>query len=129
MGIGDQRYATAELQLAEGDIFMLYTDGLIETHDQDIDVGMDGLAAALGRGDHSLNQLCDSVLTDLRPHGGEDDITLLAVAIRGLPHHRTASWDLSCDSPEACRARRLIRGQVKYPSLRRQGLHNGRHWL
>ncbi|MGW9031852.1 PP2C family protein-serine/threonine phosphatase [Streptomyces sp. NPDC055722] len=113
LGIGGQQYATAELQLTEGDIFVLYTDGLIETHDQDIDVGMDRLATALGRGGHSLNQLCDAVLTDLRPHGGEDDITLLAMAIRGLPHHRTASWDLSCDSTEARRARHLIRGQLE----------------
>ncbi|MET8954410.1 GAF domain-containing SpoIIE family protein phosphatase [Streptomyces sp. NPDC004533] len=117
LGIGGQRYAAAELQLAEGDILVMYTDGLIETHDQDIDVGMDRLAAALGRGGHSLNQLCDSVLTDLRPHGGEDDITLLAVAIRDLPHHRTASWDLSCDSTEACRARHLIRGQLEQWNL------------
>jgi serine phosphatase RsbU (regulator of sigma subunit) len=117
LGIGGQQYATAELQLTEGDILVLYTDGLIETHDQDIDVGMNRLAAALGRGSHSLNQLCDAVLTDLRPHGGEDDITLLAVAIRGLPHHRTASWGLSCDSTEACRARRLIRGQLEQWNL------------
>ncbi|MGW3247448.1 hypothetical protein ACWDAS_33455, partial [Streptomyces sp. NPDC001070] len=71
------------------------------------------LASALGRGGHSLNQLCDAVLSDLRPHGGEDDITLLAMGIRGLPDHRTASWDLSCDSTEACRARHLIRGQLE----------------
>ncbi|MGI5144701.1 MULTISPECIES: PP2C family protein-serine/threonine phosphatase [unclassified Streptomyces] len=117
LGIGEQRYTTAELQLTEGDILMLYTDGLIETHDQDIDVGMDRLATALGRGGHSLNQLCDSILTDLCPHGGEDDITLLAVAIRGLPHHRTASWDLSCGSTEPCRARHLIRGQLEQWNL------------
>lgn len=117
LGIGGQRYATAELQLAEGDVLMLYTDGLIETRGQDIDVGMRRLGTALGRGGHSLNQLCDSVLTDLRPHGGEDDITLLAVAVRGLPHHRTASWDLSCGSTEACRARHLIRGQLEQWNL------------
>lgn len=67
------------VDLSTGDVLFLYTDGLIERVDEDIDVGIDRLtdkvAAAHGM---SLDELCDAVLADT-PHGGSDDIAVLAL--------------------------------------------------
>ncbi|HYZ53946.1 MAG TPA: SpoIIE family protein phosphatase [Streptosporangiaceae bacterium] len=57
----------------------LYTDGLIEQPGQDIGTGMSRLARTLtASSPRSLDDLCDSVLTGLGPHAGDDIALLLA---------------------------------------------------
>ncbi|MGP4051962.1 PP2C family protein-serine/threonine phosphatase [Streptomyces sp. 2A115] len=69
---------------APGDTLVLYTDGLIERRDEDIDTGLNRLTDSLKR-HHALGPepLADAVLTDLAPapHRGPDDDTAL-VAVR-----------------------------------------------
>lgn len=62
-----------------GDVLLLYTDGLIERADEDIDVGIDRLTAKVAAAHGlSLDELCDAVLADIPP-GGRDDIAVLAL--------------------------------------------------
>jgi serine phosphatase RsbU (regulator of sigma subunit) len=69
---------------APGATLILYTDGLIERRDEDIDAGLHRLADSVKR-HHTLapEPLADAVLTDLvpAPHRGPDDDTAL-VAVR-----------------------------------------------
>ena len=44
------RYDLGQEELAVGDVLFLYTDGLIERRDRDIDVGLMALLAAAGGG-------------------------------------------------------------------------------
>jgi serine phosphatase RsbU (regulator of sigma subunit) len=64
-----------------GDTLLLYTDGLIERRDEDIDVGLARLAASVGHGHElPLTELCDVILAQCSG-GHQDDIALLALRI------------------------------------------------
>ncbi|MFJ2738617.1 PP2C family protein-serine/threonine phosphatase [Streptomyces sp. NPDC087440] len=66
-----------------GDTLVLYTDGLVERRDEDIDVGLARLTGSLAR--HTglaPDRLADSVLADLGlSRGGTDDIALVIVRL------------------------------------------------
>ncbi|MER6085079.1 SpoIIE family protein phosphatase [Streptomyces sp. NPDC001833] len=73
----------ASLPYKPGDTLVLYTDGLIERRDQDIDEGLEQLARILGEFIHlSTEQLADTVLARLGvASGGRDDIALIVVRL------------------------------------------------
>ncbi|MET7615696.1 SpoIIE family protein phosphatase [Streptomyces sp. NPDC005408] len=72
-------YPESELSLLPGSVLALYTDGLIETRDSDISVGMDRLRTSLAHaGAGSLEELADALLRDARQSPNRtDDIALL----------------------------------------------------
>lgn len=70
--------ATARYQ--EGATLVLYTDGLVERRERDIDAGLADLAAALRRYREDTPQvLADRLLAELLPSGGSADDTALVV--------------------------------------------------
>lgn len=77
------------MELAEGSVLALYSDGLIETRTSDIDQGMERLRTALGRPFAALDDLCASVIDTMVPKGPTDDDTALLLA-RTLPADRGA---------------------------------------
>ncbi|MFG1703023.1 SpoIIE family protein phosphatase [Nonomuraea sp. M3C6] len=78
IGLGIGPYESLELELAEGTLIALYTDGLIETREADIDTGMDRLRAALARAVLPLENLCTQVIdTMVGGTSSEDDVALL----------------------------------------------------
>jgi serine phosphatase RsbU (regulator of sigma subunit) len=81
------RGAAACVRLAPGSVLALYTDGLVEQPDQDIDVGMSRLARTLTACPaRSLDHLCDTVLADLGPYASDDIALLLARTIDATGH-------------------------------------------
>jgi serine phosphatase RsbU (regulator of sigma subunit) len=89
LGAGQGRYPAVDMQLSEGSVLALYTDGLIERPGEDIGIGMSRLARALAAGPtRSLDDLCDSVLATLAPRPRDDIALLLARSRRGSsrPH-------------------------------------------
>ncbi|MFJ7949142.1 SpoIIE family protein phosphatase [Streptomyces sp. NPDC096354] len=86
-------------------------DGLIETRDQDIDVGMDRLAAALARPPGPpLENLSSSVVDSLSACC--DDITLLLARTRALGPDQVASWEFPADTSLVGSARALATAQL-----------------
>ncbi|MGW6940866.1 SpoIIE family protein phosphatase [Streptomyces xanthophaeus] len=79
---GGQEFATQEVRLSPGSLLVLYTDGLIEARDRDLDQGMDQLAQALSAADQPLEELCDSVLERLLPCAPQDDVAVLLARTR-----------------------------------------------
>ena len=72
-----------EVAVPGGATLLLYTDGLVERRDQDLDESIAGLCAILRRtGQQSPDQTCETVLRH-RQTEGEDDIALLAVHVSG----------------------------------------------
>ncbi|WP_018544106.1 PP2C family protein-serine/threonine phosphatase [Streptomyces sp. LaPpAH-108] len=74
----------ATVAFAEGDMLLLYTDGLIERRHQDIDTGLDQLVRSLDGNRHRADPgaLADAVLRDLLPaEGTSDDIALVVVCL------------------------------------------------
>ncbi|SFL77525.1 SpoIIE family protein phosphatase [Geodermatophilus ruber] len=68
--------------LPEGSTLFLYTDGLVERRDRDIDTGTAALAAVLRRSAGlPLPELCDRVLAELFPPDAQDDVALLALRL------------------------------------------------
>ncbi|WP_327323510.1 SpoIIE family protein phosphatase [Streptomyces sp. NBC_01210] len=72
-------YPESELTLLPGSVLALYTDGLIESRESDIGVGLDRLRTSLAHaGAGSLEELADALLRDARQSPNRmDDIALL----------------------------------------------------
>ncbi|QXG75401.1 SpoIIE family protein phosphatase [Modestobacter sp. L9-4] len=73
--------------LHDGATLVLFTDGLVERRDSDLDEGLDRLRTALGElAGRPLEELCDELLSRLVPGPRGDDIAL--VAVRAHPEDR-----------------------------------------
>ncbi|WP_374776608.1 SpoIIE family protein phosphatase [Streptomyces sp. NBC_01310] len=77
LGAGGQDFRTEEVLLPPGSLLVLYTDGLIEARDRDLDQGMDELAQALRGAEQPLDALCDGILRRLLPCAQQDDVAVL----------------------------------------------------
>ncbi|MEU6511566.1 SpoIIE family protein phosphatase [Streptomyces sp. NPDC046942] len=100
LGVGGLPFEAMELDLPEGSVVALYTDGLLEDRDRDLDGATDALCQALTTPAGSLDALCDSVLKDVMPDQPGDDIALLVVRTRALGADRVATWDVPPDPAE-----------------------------
>ncbi|MFD5427687.1 SpoIIE family protein phosphatase [Streptomyces sp. NPDC127084] len=76
-------FQTERVALPPGSLLVLYTDGLIETRDRDLDQGMRELAGALRQLDHPLDEISDRILDQLLTSEVQDDVALLLA--RALP--------------------------------------------
>jgi ABC-type multidrug transport system ATPase subunit/anti-sigma regulatory factor (Ser/Thr protein kinase) len=97
LGVGGLPFESVERQLPEGSRLVLYTDGLVEDRQRDIDVGLDILLNALAGADRSPEKTCDAVLEALLPDSPKDDIALLIARTRALPDDHIACWDVPSD--------------------------------
>lgn len=77
LGTGAHDFGTEEVSLPEGGLLVLYTDGLIEARDRDLDQGMSQLAQALRPVGRPLDTLCDEVLGRLLAGPAQDDVAML----------------------------------------------------
>ncbi|MFI1443189.1 ATP-binding SpoIIE family protein phosphatase [Streptomyces fructofermentans] len=95
----------AALELPEGSLLALCTDGLVETRDGDIEEGMHRLGAALAQRGLPLEELCTRAMQPIQGRPASDDARLLLVRTRVLAHTGLASWTLSRDEAAVRRAR------------------------
>jgi CheY-like chemotaxis protein len=80
LGLTAPRPDDLEFVLPPGGTLVLYTDGLIERRDADIDVGLAALATCAARVEGSLDAFCQRLLVDLAGAGEQaDDIAVVAV--------------------------------------------------
>jgi serine phosphatase RsbU (regulator of sigma subunit) len=99
-----------EFTIADGSLFVLYTDGLVENRGRDID---DGLAALRGIFDadalnRPMEDLAKATLDSVYSDQNRDDIAVLLARLRRLPDDRRFSWTLPCDPAAVRRARGLV---------------------
>ncbi|MFI2759288.1 SpoIIE family protein phosphatase [Streptomyces echinatus] len=112
LGLGGLPFEAVETELPEGTLLALYTDGLFEARDHDIDEALDKMFAALGRPAKSLDSVCDRVLTELLSHRPDDDIALLVARTRALHEDRVACWELDSEFTVVALARRFADEQL-----------------
>lgn len=106
LGLGGLPFEAAEVDLPEGSLLALYTDGLVEARDRDIEAGLTLLRHALAQPSASLEATCDTVLQALLPAGRpHDDAALLLARTRALGDHQVAAWDVDADPAAVARAR------------------------
>ncbi|MER6126856.1 SpoIIE family protein phosphatase [Streptomyces sp. NPDC001795] len=120
LGVGSVPFEAVEMEVPEGSLLALYTDGLVETRDRDIDVGMRKLGATLAaHPQRPLDDLCSSVIEALPTQSPSDDVTLLLARTRALSPCQTVSWDLPRDPAVVHSARNLVAQQLARWELHR----------
>ncbi|MGW5064261.1 SpoIIE family protein phosphatase [Streptomyces sp. NPDC004096] len=105
-------FESVTLELADGSVLALYTDGLIEARDQDISAGMNRLHAALAQPHPTLDDLCTSTVDTLRAKPPSDDVTLLLARTHSLSAGHVAAWQFPSDFAVVSHARTLATRQL-----------------
>jgi PAS domain S-box-containing protein len=84
LGAGGPAVDDTRFELGVGDELLLYTDGLVETREHDIDTRLRALVDLLDRPRRSLEETCDLLVGALRHRDVPDDVALLLARIRPL---------------------------------------------
>jgi serine phosphatase RsbU (regulator of sigma subunit)/anti-sigma regulatory factor (Ser/Thr protein kinase) len=113
LGVGGLPFEAISLDLAEGTILALFTDGLIESRERDIDQGLGELRAALARPAASLEAVGDTVIEAMLDGRPADDAALLLVRTHALAADRVATWDIPADPAMVTKARHLAARQLQ----------------
>ncbi|RVX41776.1 serine phosphatase RsbU (regulator of sigma subunit) [Nonomuraea polychroma] len=77
LGIGAEPYEMYETALPAGAMLALYTDGLVEGREWNIDEGLDKLCALLTGPPLGIDRICDMIVRAQCPNSERDDIALL----------------------------------------------------
>ncbi|MEV0174599.1 SpoIIE family protein phosphatase [Streptomyces sp. NPDC050803] len=112
LGLGGLPFETAELELEEGSRLVLYTDGLVEDRERDIDEGLELLRAALAQAGPSPEETCRTVLDARLPDRPSDDIALLVARTRALPADHVAEWEVPSDPAAVAKVRASVSRQL-----------------
>ncbi len=112
LGVGGEPFEEVEVELPEGSLLALYTDGLVESRDHPLDEGLQAFVGALSDPSQPLEDVCDHVLNTLDTHHGEDDIALLMARVQGLPADSVGDWTLPREPRSVGRAREYTRTQL-----------------
>ncbi|WP_327675788.1 SpoIIE family protein phosphatase [Kitasatospora sp. NBC_00458] len=97
LGLAVLPFETTELVVEEASRLVLYTDGLVEDRERDIDVGLELLRTALTGPPRTPEQTCADVLGAMLPARPQDDIALLVARTHVLPADQVAEWDVPSD--------------------------------
>ncbi|MEU8777619.1 SpoIIE family protein phosphatase [Streptomyces sp. NPDC048606] len=85
LGVGGVAFGSTEVELPDGAVLALYTDGLIEARDRDIDAGLDALRRRLAAVEGPLEDCADRIVATLLPDPPNDDTVLLLARVRRAP--------------------------------------------
>ena len=112
LGLGDLPFEAVEMELPEGSLLALYTNGLIESRERGIDDTLTALRTALAQPAAPLEDTCDTVLKTLLPAHPADDVALLLARTRALDRSQVVTWDLPCDPAVVGQARKGASAQL-----------------
>ncbi|MEU6327537.1 SpoIIE family protein phosphatase [Streptomyces sp. NPDC047049] len=112
LGVGGEPFEEIEVELPDGALLALYTDGLVESRHHPLEEGLQAFRTALSRADRPLEDACDQVLSAMDTSHGEDDIALLMARVHGLPKDAVGDWSLAPEARSVARARELARDQL-----------------
>jgi serine phosphatase RsbU (regulator of sigma subunit)/anti-sigma regulatory factor (Ser/Thr protein kinase) len=115
LGVGSGPIQSRVVEIDDGSLLVLYTDGLVERRTEDIDVGLAKLCDIFGPGsaDRPLEDLCKATLAGVYADQQRDDIALLIARLRRIPEDNFVTWKLPSELTSAHRARTLIRRPMK----------------
>src|SRR5215468_8372837 len=115
LGVGNGGVETKRFAVEDGSLFVLYTDGLVESRDRDITDGLDRLQNAFGPGspEADLEELCKTSLDGVYSDAQRDDIAVLIAKLRRIPEDQRACWSLEPEFTAVRQARSLIRDPLK----------------
>ncbi|CAM5682678.1 SpoIIE family protein phosphatase [Streptomyces purpurascens] len=111
LGLGGLPFDAVEVDLPAGSQLVLYTDGLIEDRNRDVDVVLEQLRTALAHPERAPEDTCQAVLDTVAPAHPHDDIALLVARVHALDADRIATWELPADP--------AVVGEVRADATRR----------
>jgi serine phosphatase RsbU (regulator of sigma subunit) len=80
-GLGRPFSEPAETTLQPGEVLVLYTDGLVERRDRDVEEGIASLRDRVARLAGPLTTLPEQLTAEMLPAGPEDDVALLLAEV------------------------------------------------
>jgi serine phosphatase RsbU (regulator of sigma subunit)/PAS domain-containing protein/anti-sigma regulatory factor (Ser/Thr protein kinase) len=108
LGVGGLPFEATAVQLPEGSLLALCSNGLLTTRERDVDQGYRQLCLVLERHGSSLEDSCDAALGELAAGRTEDDVTLLLARSCALHEDHVASWTLPSDPSAVARVRKEV---------------------
>jgi len=110
LGIGEGPPESRRFKIEDGSLFMLYTDGLVESRGRDISDGLARLQETFGPGspERSLEDLCKSALDGVYDDHQRDDIAVLMARLHRIPEEMREVWTLTPEDTSVGQARKLI---------------------
>jgi serine phosphatase RsbU (regulator of sigma subunit)/anti-sigma regulatory factor (Ser/Thr protein kinase)/PAS domain-containing protein len=121
LGVGGLPFETTELELPEGSLIALYTDGLVGAVDRDPELGIVRLRQALTGPLPGLEERCDQVVSALLPEHPSDDVALVLARTKALDTDHVKAWDLAADFEVVAEARSLATAQLDAWGLTEEG--------
>lgn len=115
LGSGSGTFQSTELDLPEGSLLALYTNGLLPDRPED---SLPRLRRVLAHPDRPVQDLCDAAVRDLLPARPNDDAVLLAARLRTLPPDHVVSVRLPVETSALSDARDLVRRRLTEWGLR-----------
>ncbi len=112
LGLGGLPFESTELELAEGSLLVLYTDGLVEVRGHDIDEGIAAMREVLRRPAGDLEATCDALLRTLLVDRPSDDVALLVARTRALDASHVATWPVPPDPAAVAETRKAACRQL-----------------
>ncbi|PVC83780.1 protein phosphatase [Streptomyces sp. CS090A] len=113
LGLGGLPFESLEVELPEGSLLGLYTDGLIEGPEKDVEQGRIRLGRAISREGLPLDELCEAVVKELLPVPQPDDIALLLARTHALKPDRLVSWAVPLDPAAVGATRNKVARQLE----------------
>ncbi|MGJ5748652.1 PAS domain S-box-containing protein [Streptomyces puniciscabiei] len=114
LGLGGLPFETCDVDLPEGSVLALYSNGLLEAGNGDVDTALENLRACLTSATETVDQTCHAVVDALLPKDRlpTDDIALLIARTRVLRPQNVASWRLPLEATAPARARELTTAKL-----------------
>ncbi|MEV4558413.1 SpoIIE family protein phosphatase [Kitasatospora sp. NPDC049285] len=108
LGVGGLPFESTTVELAEGSLLALFSNGLIDDRERDVDEGYQRLCQVLARTGPSLEDACDAVLDDLVVGRPRDDVALVIARTRGLDDDHVVTWEVPPDRSAVAAARKAV---------------------
>jgi serine phosphatase RsbU (regulator of sigma subunit)/anti-sigma regulatory factor (Ser/Thr protein kinase) len=111
LGVAEGPITSRTFEIEDGSLFVLYTDGLVESRGRDIDDGLRRLQAVFGSGaqERPVEELCKAILAGAYADEQRDDIAVLIARLSRVDGSRQATWILPGELTSAAQARALVR--------------------
>jgi serine phosphatase RsbU (regulator of sigma subunit) len=111
IGVGGISFEAVDVTVPDGSLIVLYTDGLVESRDRDLEEGLTALRRAIAArpAGEGLERWCDTLLDTMNGRHRQDDVALLAARLSGIPADRVANWILAPTPRTPQVVRRLVR--------------------
>ncbi|MFF7653136.1 SpoIIE family protein phosphatase [Streptomyces sp. NPDC007983] len=98
LGLGGEPFEAADLSVPEGSRLILYTNGLVASHDRDHDTGLDLLCRTLAAAPElDPAATCQELFATVLPSRPTDDTALLVARTRLLTPENVAHWEVPSD--------------------------------